>query len=94
MEYQVACRSLLQLRLSMVHFQQQQTRSDEHYQLRREDHGTNGDQRKKWRCYRAVANHIFEVLAHRERRRLGWCFVNYIRTIFPEITNIFAEFRW
>ena len=56
--------------------------------------GPMEDKEKRWRCYRAAANHIFGVLEHRERRRLGWCFVSYVRNTFPEETNNFAGFRY
>ena len=52
------------------------------------------DKEKRQRYYRAAANHIVGVLVHRERRRLGWCFVNYVRTTFPENANNFAGFRY
>ena len=42
---------------------------------------------KRWRCYRIAGSQICRVLGDHSRKRLGWCYTNYVRTTFPKLPD-------
>ena len=43
------------------------------------------NRKKRWRCYRIAGTQICRVSGDHSRKRLGWCYTNYVRTTFPKL---------